>query len=171
MRQLPLATGYEQVPVASSQVSVVQVRLSLHGVPAVQTAAELQVPQLAAAPSSQRVPVRGDHAVWVAAAWHDWHELPALTSPLERQTPPIRQKPDDTGALHTPVESLHSSAVQVRPSLQVVLVAQVPEELQTPQPAVRPSLHVWPVRALHELWLELGLHSWQGFEGLMVPAA
>jgi hypothetical protein len=82
MAQKPAVSGNWQVPVASSQLFVVQLSASVHAVPASQVAAALQVPQLAVAPSSQRWPVRVVHAVVLVVGVHAWQGFDGLSAPL-----------------------------------------------------------------------------------------
>jgi hypothetical protein len=59
----------------------VQESESAQGVPETHTAAALQVPQVAEAPSLQRRPVRGDHEVVLWAASQTWQGLAGLIVP------------------------------------------------------------------------------------------
>jgi hypothetical protein len=73
--------------------------------------------------------------------------------------------------LQVPAASSQESVVHARPSLQVLAVTQKPPELHWPQPAVMPSLQVWPVRAVQLVVLTAGLHHSQGLLPRTVIAA
>lgn len=75
------------------------------------------------------------------------------------------------GNEHAPVVSLHVSVVHGAPSEQVLAVAQLPDALQTPQPATDPSSQVVPVRALQVVVLTPDVQIWHGLAGFTVPFA
>jgi hypothetical protein len=82
MRQ-PELMGAEQVPVASSQVSVVQENASEQVLPVVHVPVVVHTPQLATRPSLQRtLDPRPVHAVWLVVGWHDWQTFEPFTAPL-----------------------------------------------------------------------------------------
>lgn len=80
MEQEPAATGYPQTPVVSVHASVVHGRPSLQVLAVVQVPELAQVPQPAAEASSQRTPVRGDHADVLEAVAQYWHVLAGSTA-------------------------------------------------------------------------------------------
>lgn len=137
--------------------------------PVVQVAAAVHVPHPAVLPSVHRTPVRALHAVALLAAVQTSQVFIGFTAPSAQQAPAMRQ-PADTGNVQFPVVSSQVSPVHESPSLHVVLVAHVPDPLQTPHPDGAPSLHRTPTRALQAVAFAAGSHVWQGFAGLTVPA-
>ena len=77
----PEASGALHRPFASLQVSVVQLRPSLHAENVGHVACAVQRPQPGTEPSSQRTPVRAVHAVVLLADVQTWHEFAALSAP------------------------------------------------------------------------------------------
>jgi hypothetical protein len=75
------------------------------------------------------------------------------------------------GFEQVPVASSQESVVHARVSLQLDCVVHIAEPLQTPQPAVSPSLQRAPVRALQPVVLTVGSHHWQELLPFTVPVA